>query len=161
MKILSTVPLDERGREQVLQAGGAGIELASSRDAGEQLAAARDAEVIYAFKGQPRDLSVDLQLVAYRCICHAFALLSECQPDEYRIKMRVWQGRQRRGIVLFITTPNAPPQTTQAGVAAAALLNARVKAHGGGFRRAGGGGQAGRALTQTPLQRPVDCRASH
>lgn len=96
---------------------------------------AGDAEVIYAFKGQPRDLSVDLQLVAYRCICHAFALLSECQPDEYRIKMRVWQGRQRRGIVLFITTPNAPPQTTQAGVAAAALLNARVKAHGGIARR--------------------------
>jgi MASE1 len=96
---------------------------------------AGDAEVIYAFKGQPRDLSVDLQLVAYRCICHAFALLSECQPDEYRIKMRVWQGRQRRGIVLFITTPNAPPKTTQAGIAAAALLNARVKAHGGIARR--------------------------
>jgi phosphoglycerate dehydrogenase-like enzyme len=47
MKVLSTVVLDERGREQVLQAGGAGIELAGSRDAGEQLAAARDAEVIY------------------------------------------------------------------------------------------------------------------
>lgn len=96
---------------------------------------AGDAEVIYAFKGQPRDLSVDLQLVAYRCICHAFALLSECKPDEYRIKMRVWQGRQRRGIVLFVTTPNTAPQVTQAGVAAAALLNARVKAHGGTVHR--------------------------
>lgn len=47
MKILSTVPLDERGREQVREAGGAGIELVSSRDAGELLAAARDTEVIY------------------------------------------------------------------------------------------------------------------
>jgi len=96
---------------------------------------AGEAEVIYAFRGQPRELSVDLQLVAYRCICHAFALLSECQPDEYRIKMRVWQGRRRRGIVLFVTTPNAAPQATQASVAAAALLNARVKAHGGIVRR--------------------------
>ena len=96
---------------------------------------AGEAEVIYAFRGQPRELSVDLQLVAYRCICHAFALLSECQPDEYRIKMRVWQGRRQRGIVLFVTTPNAAPQVTQASVAAAALLNARVKAHGGIVRR--------------------------
>jgi phosphoglycerate dehydrogenase-like enzyme len=47
MKLLSTVSLDERGREQVLQAGGAGIELVSARDAAEQLAAAHNAEMIY------------------------------------------------------------------------------------------------------------------
>lgn len=96
---------------------------------------AGEADVIYAFRGQPRDLSVDLQLVAYRCICHAFALLSESSPEEYRIKMRVLRGRRQRGIVLFVTIPTAAPQVSQAGVAAAALLNARVKAHGGIVRR--------------------------
>jgi phosphoglycerate dehydrogenase-like enzyme len=47
MKILSTHPLDANGREQVLRAGGAGAELVVSRDRGEQIAAARDAEVIH------------------------------------------------------------------------------------------------------------------
>lgn len=47
MKILCTLNLDEPVREQVLRAGGPGVELFCSRDAGEQIAAARDAEVIY------------------------------------------------------------------------------------------------------------------
>lgn len=47
MRVLSTMALDERCREQVLHAGGGSVELFSSRDSGEQLAAARDAEVIY------------------------------------------------------------------------------------------------------------------
>jgi phosphoglycerate dehydrogenase-like enzyme len=47
MKILSTLKLDEHVRQQVLRAGGSGIELFSSQVAKEQIAAARDAEVIY------------------------------------------------------------------------------------------------------------------
>src|SRR5688572_22904740 len=47
MKILGTRVLDEPAREQLLQAGGPGIELFCSQDKAEQLAAARDAEVIY------------------------------------------------------------------------------------------------------------------
>ena len=94
------------------------------------------ADVIYALRGQPRWLSVDLQLVAYRCICNAMALLSECDPDEYRIKMRVWRGRKSRGIALFVSaSPTAPAHASQAGAAADSLLSARVKAHGGIHRR--------------------------
>jgi phosphoglycerate dehydrogenase-like enzyme len=47
MKILCTRDLDEPLREQVLQAGGPSVELFSSRDASEQIAAAGGAEVIY------------------------------------------------------------------------------------------------------------------
>ncbi len=94
------------------------------------------ADVIYALRGQPRWLSVDLQLVAYRCICNAMALLSECDPDEYRIKMRTWRGRKSKGIALFISaSPTAPAHASQAGAAADSLLSARVKAHGGIHRR--------------------------
>lgn len=99
---------------------------------------AGQAEVLYSLRGQPRELSVDLQLTAYRCLCHAMALLSECEPAEVRIKMRVWRGERRRGIVFFIdAVPGATVQSGQAGVAAAGLLAARVKAHGGVVRRHG------------------------
>ena len=99
---------------------------------------AGQAEVLYSLRGQPRDLSVELQLTAYRCLCHAMALFSECEPAEVRIKMRVWRGARRRGIVLFIdAVPGAAAQPSQAGVAAAGLLAARVKAHGGVVRRHG------------------------
>lgn len=99
---------------------------------------AGQAEVFYSLRGQPRELSVDLQLTAYRCLCHAMALLSECEPSEVRIKMRVWRGARRRGIVFFIdAVPGAAAQSGQAGVAAAGLLAARVKAHGGVVRRHG------------------------
>jgi phosphoglycerate dehydrogenase-like enzyme len=47
MKILSTLELTESVREQVLRAGGNGVELFSSRDAKAQIAAAAEAEVIY------------------------------------------------------------------------------------------------------------------
>src|SRR5436853_552808 len=47
MKIVCTLELDAPEREQLLQAGGPGIELFSSRDAHAQIAAAGDAEVIY------------------------------------------------------------------------------------------------------------------
>ena len=99
---------------------------------------AGQAEVLYSLRGQPRELSVDLQLTAYRCLCHAMALLSECEPAEVRIKMRVWRGSRRRGIVFFIdAVPGAAVQSSQAGVAAASSLAARVKAHGGVVRRHG------------------------
>jgi phosphoglycerate dehydrogenase-like enzyme len=53
MKILSTLELDEREREQLLRAGGAEIELFCSREAAEQIAAARDAAVIYGWINPP------------------------------------------------------------------------------------------------------------
>lgn len=90
------------------------------------------AEVYLGYKGQPKHLSVDLQLAAYRCICHAMALLSESEPSEYRIGMRVWETGARRGISISVTAEaTAERRVTQAGVAASAILDARVKAYGG------------------------------
>jgi phosphoglycerate dehydrogenase-like enzyme len=47
MKILSTHKFDDQARELLLRAGGPGIEFVDTNDADEQIAAARDAEVIY------------------------------------------------------------------------------------------------------------------
>lgn len=94
------------------------------------------AEVYLGYKGQPKRLSVDLQLAAYRCICHAMALLSESEPSEYRISLRVWNFRQRRGISIAVTAdPTAEPRITPAAVAANAILEARVKAYRGVLKR--------------------------
>jgi phosphoglycerate dehydrogenase-like enzyme len=47
MRILGTLELNAQEREQVILAGGPGVEISYSRDASEQMAAAGDAEVIY------------------------------------------------------------------------------------------------------------------
>lgn len=97
---------------------------------------AGDAEVRYSLRGQPKQLTVDLQLAAYRCACNAMALLSDFDPDEYVVKTRVWRIGKRRGIALFVTAkPRVPFHPTQAGTIAAVDLEARVKAHGGTVRR--------------------------
>lgn len=98
---------------------------------------AGNAEVNYALmRGQPRTLTVDLQLVAYRCICNAFALLSECAPQTYRVKLRVWQRLGRRGIsIKMMATPSQSLQVSRASTLAELDLERRVKAYGGAMRR--------------------------
>jgi hypothetical protein len=87
--------------------------------------------------GDPRTLSVDLQVLAYRCLCHAIELLSDWEPAAHRIRMRIWHGRSRRSIYLRVTTvPTGPLQRTPTGEIAAMLLDARVTAHGGVLQRA-------------------------
>lgn len=95
------------------------------------------AEVNYAqMRGQPRTLTVDLQLAAYRCICNGFALLSDCAPEAYRVKLRVWRRGSRRGISIKMTaTPTQPPQISRASTVAEVDLGRRVKAYGGALRR--------------------------
>lgn len=95
------------------------------------------AEVQYAqMRGQPRTLTVDLQLAAYRCICNAFALLSDCAPEAYRVTLRVWRRGGRRGISIKMTaTPTQPPQISRASTVAEVDLGRRVKAYGGALRR--------------------------
>jgi MASE1 len=87
--------------------------------------------------GDPRTLSVDLQVQAYRCLCHAIDLLSDWEPAEHRIRVRVWHGKGNRGVFVSVATvPTASLHATQAGETASLLLNARVRAHGGIVRRA-------------------------
>ena len=99
---------------------------------------ANETAVRYQLRGQPKRLTVDLQLAAYRCVCNAFALLSECDPKQYTVKTRVWRYRDKRGIALFVIAKPAADmdlQHGQAGLLAAMELEGRVKAHGGAVRR--------------------------
>lgn len=97
---------------------------------------ASDAAVRYKLRGQPKRLTVELQLAAYRCVCNAFALLSECDPDQYTVKTRVWRSNGKRGIAMFVTAKStAELQHSQGGLLAAMELEGRAKAHGGAVRR--------------------------
>lgn len=97
---------------------------------------AGNAEVNYVLRGQPRTVTTELQLAAYRCLCNAFALLSECAPKDYQVKLRVWQRRDIRGISMrMIVRPTTPPRSNQASVLAEAELEGRTKAYGGCVRR--------------------------
>lgn len=95
-----------------------------------------DTEVLYGFAGEAHDLSMDLQLSAYRCICHAMAQLSDCAPEQYRITMRAWSSPRRRGIAISVRVrPTEEIRISQSGATAAGMLDARVRAHGGILRR--------------------------
>lgn len=97
---------------------------------------AADAELMLLVKGQPKALSLDLQIAAYRCICNAFALLSDTAPDYYQIRARAWQSQNRRGISVIVTaraTTDATPGET--ALLAAMELEGRVRAYGGSLKR--------------------------
>ncbi len=97
---------------------------------------AHETSVRYQLRGQPKRLTVDLQLAAYRCICNAFALLSECNPEHYTVKARVWRIGGKRGIAVFVTAkPTTAPHHSRGGLLAAMELEGRIKAHGGAVRR--------------------------
>lgn len=85
----------------------------------------------------PRTLSGDLQVSAYRCLCYAINHLSDWEPSRYRLCLRVWHGRTRRGLYLSATIATEYERhATPHGESASLLLEARVKAHGGILRHA-------------------------
>lgn len=94
-------------------------------------------EVDFAFgRIDPRMLSEDLQVSAYRCICHVIDYLLDWEPSRYRLRLRVWHGRTRRGLYLSaIIATEYERHATPHGESANLLLEARVKAHGGILRR--------------------------
>ena len=97
---------------------------------------AHEAAVRYQLSGQPKRLTVDLQLATYRCVCSAFALLSECNPQQYTVKTRVWRAGGKRGIAVFVTAkPTTVVHHSRSGLLAAMELEGRIKAHGGAVRR--------------------------
>lgn len=117
---------------------------------------AHDATVRYQLRGQPKRLTVDLQLAAYRCVCSALALLSECDPKQYTVKTRIWGVGGKRGIAVFVTAkPTTALQHSRGGLLAAMELEGRIKAHGGAVRR--------RHLHRIVmlLSEPADLKPSH
>lgn len=84
----------------------------------------------------PTHLSLELQLVAYRCAGNAIDVLSELQPRAYVIKTRVRKTKRCRGIALIVTVRDPThTQSTPKSAKAAIELTARVKAHGGIVKR--------------------------
>jgi MASE1 len=86
--------------------------------------------------GNPKILTVGLQLAAYRCLCSAVVLMCDWKPEELHIRMRVWRASRRCGVYFSVSAHNpGEAEVSQAGTAASLLLNARVSAHGGNVRR--------------------------
>ena len=86
--------------------------------------------------GDPKMLSTDLQLAAYRCFCSAIVLMCDWKPEEFRVRMRAWRTSSRRGVYFSVSAFNpGQAEVSHAGAAASLLLSARVNAHGGITRR--------------------------
>jgi hypothetical protein len=94
------------------------------------------AQVLPLLGSNPTHLSLDLQLVAYRCAGNAIDVLSDLKPRAYVIKTRVRKGGRRRGIALIVTARDpSQSQSTAKSANAAIELAARIKAHGGIVKR--------------------------
>lgn len=91
-------------------------------------------EVSCRLRGNPGRLSVALQLAAYRSICDAVAILSDCVPDEIFVKARSTVGRKQRGIVISVVHKQQPQIGTEAAALAKLDLRSRVQAFGGTIR---------------------------
>lgn len=100
----------------------------------ESRASGAEVELVFG-RTDPRALSSDLQVLAYRCLCHAIDHLSDWEPTHYRMSLRVWQARERRGIYVAVSIATEyDRQVTPYGESALLLLEARVKASGGRLR---------------------------
>lgn len=87
-------------------------------------------------RSDPQTLSEDLQVLAYRCLCHAIDQLSDWGPQRYRLHLRVWHGRAQRGIYVSTSVDiDGSLQHTSFGEGASLLLDARMQIHGGILRR--------------------------
>ncbi|MBN6152145.1 MASE1 domain-containing protein [Xanthomonas sp. AmX2] len=95
-----------------------------------------DTEVETRLRGESRQLSIGLQLAAYRCVLNAMEMLP--RSGRHRITARVWKGRGRRGLLVTIA---ADPALLLGGSASKSVdeieweLASRLKAHDGLCRR--------------------------
>jgi MASE1 len=86
--------------------------------------------------GDPKRLSVVLQLAVYRCLSSAIIMLRDWTPEEFRIRMRVWHTPSHRGVYFSVSACNPGQlEISQAGAAASLLLEATAHAHGGILHR--------------------------
>ncbi|WP_267122681.1 MASE1 domain-containing protein [Xanthomonas sacchari] len=91
-------------------------------------------EFRWRMRGDPRQLSLGLQLVVYRCVLNAVETLPRAKT--HLIEARVWRLRGTQGIVVRVTADASVldvvrrdhPESDQE-------LSARIKTHGGTYRR--------------------------
>jgi hypothetical protein len=115
----------------------------------------RNAELLHQLRGNPKKLSLDLQLAVYRSVCNALVLLSPSEHDMCVLRARTWTSRGRQGIAIRISGPPVPSQPENDGSTLALLeLEGRTRAYGGRFRV-----RAGR-LVSIMASEPIDARAA-
>ncbi len=85
-------------------------------------------------QGDCRQLSLGLQLAAYRCTLSAIELLPHA--DKHFIQARVWRGRGGQGVVIRVFADTSLVESVRRdSPEAEAEFRARLKSHGGTFRR--------------------------
>lgn len=98
------------------------------------LARFKSTEFEYLLQGDCRQLSLGLQLAAYRCTLSAIELLP--RSDKHFIQARVWRGRGGQGVALRVFADTSLVEAVRRdSPEAEAEFRARLKSHGGMFRR--------------------------
>ncbi|MDV2452835.1 MASE1 domain-containing protein [Xanthomonas hortorum] len=93
-----------------------------------------DTEIHHALHGNCGDLSLGLQLAAYRCALNAFEILP--QAKRHLVQARAWKSRDAQGVVIRIFADASLLEVVNRDASEAnAELRTRLKAHGGKFRR--------------------------
>ncbi|MCC8536580.1 MASE1 domain-containing protein [Xanthomonas axonopodis pv. poinsettiicola] len=86
------------------------------------------------FRGDCRKLSLELQLSAYRSALNCVELLPSA--SRHFIQARAWTGKGARGVLLRVISDSSSAKAAKCDTNdAEAELKARLKAHGGIFRR--------------------------
>ncbi|MCC8617819.1 MASE1 domain-containing protein [Xanthomonas vesicatoria] len=93
-----------------------------------------DTEIHHALRGNCRNLSLGLQLAAYRCVLNALEMLP--QAKRHLVQARAWKGRNAQGVVIRIYADSSLLEVVHRDAPEASNeLRTRLKAHGGIFRR--------------------------
>ena len=93
---------------------------------------ATGAQVGHSFSGNVRDLTLDLQLAAFRCVCHAMNLQAECLPETFKLYLRAWKSTRRRGLyVRIVSIPRTPLNCTAVGENESMYLRSRINSWNG------------------------------
>lgn len=97
---------------------------------------AHDSEIMCLLRGNPRKLSLPLQLAAYRCICSALSLLGGGSASRYVIRVRSWSlgGTQGAAIIVHVTGERQDI-SPELGALAEVELEMRAHAFGGRAQR--------------------------
>ena len=97
---------------------------------------AHDAEVTCLLRGNPRKLSLPLQLAAYRCICSALSLLGGGSASRYVIRVRSWSlGKTRGAAIIVHAFGESQDISPELGALAEVELEMRAHAFGGRAQR--------------------------
>lgn len=91
------------------------------------------APVDYRLRGDPGQLSLDLQLSAYRALCACFVVLCDAAPARYRVHARTWRRAGRVGIAIRAVAIDCT-RDGHGNAAAQEELEERTSTHGGAAR---------------------------